>query len=68
MHIGVSAQSTDRTLDAATIARTVEAAGVESVFFGEHTHIPAARETPYPGAPTARSRPATSARSTSSSR
>jgi probable F420-dependent oxidoreductase len=49
VHIGVSAQSTDRTLDAATIARTVEAAGIESVFFGEHTHIPAARQTPYPG-------------------
>jgi probable F420-dependent oxidoreductase len=49
VHIGVSAQSTDRSLDAATIARTVEEAGIESVFYGEHTHIPSSRETPYPG-------------------
>jgi len=27
----------------------VEEAGFETVMFGEHTHIPAARETPYPG-------------------
>jgi probable F420-dependent oxidoreductase len=27
----------------------VEEAGFECVAFGEHTHIPAARETPYPG-------------------
>src|SRR5579872_7289078 len=31
------------------MARLVEAAGVESLFFGEHSHIPASRETPYPG-------------------
>jgi probable F420-dependent oxidoreductase len=49
MHIGVVTEHTDRSLDAATIARMVESAGIESVYFGEHTHIPASRETPYPG-------------------
>src|SRR4051795_3108458 len=30
------------------IARMAEARGFESLFFPEHTHIPAERETPYP--------------------
>jgi len=49
VHIGVITQVTDRSLDATTVARVVEAAGIESLFFGEHSHIPASRETPYPG-------------------
>jgi len=47
--LGVLTEATDRSLDAATVARTAESAGIESVFFGEHSHIPASRETPYPG-------------------
>ncbi len=31
------------------IARLAEQRGHESLFFAEHTHIPASRETPYPG-------------------
>jgi probable F420-dependent oxidoreductase len=31
------------------VARLVEEHGHESLFFAEHTHIPAGRETPYPG-------------------
>jgi probable F420-dependent oxidoreductase len=31
------------------MARMTEAAGLESLFIGEHSHIPASRETPYPG-------------------
>jgi probable F420-dependent oxidoreductase len=31
------------------LARLVEDHGFESLFFAEHTHIPASRETPYPG-------------------
>jgi probable F420-dependent oxidoreductase len=31
------------------IARLVEERGHESLFFAEHTHIPASRESPYPG-------------------
>jgi probable F420-dependent oxidoreductase len=49
MEIGVLTQSTDQSLDATTIATIVELAGIESLFFGEHSHIPTSRETPYPG-------------------
>jgi probable F420-dependent oxidoreductase len=31
------------------LARAAEARGFESFWVGEHTHIPAARQTPYPG-------------------
>jgi probable F420-dependent oxidoreductase len=49
VNIGVLTEVTDRSVDAATLARVVEAAGIESLFVGEHSHIPASRETPYPG-------------------
>jgi probable F420-dependent oxidoreductase len=49
VELGVLTEATDRSLDAATVARIAESAGIESVFFGEHSHIPASRETPYPG-------------------
>ncbi len=39
---------TDNTPDPATIARMAEERGFESVWFTEHTHIPASRATPYP--------------------
>ncbi len=39
----------DYAADPATIARLVEERGFESLFFPEHTHIPASRRTPYPG-------------------
>jgi probable F420-dependent oxidoreductase len=35
-------------MDPAALARLVEQRGHESLFFPEHTHIPASRETPYP--------------------
>ena len=49
MHIGVLSNTSDWSLDAAAMAKLVEAAGIESLFFGEHSHIPASRVTPYPG-------------------
>ena len=49
MEIGLICSSADWNTDPATMARIVESAGIESFFMGEHTHIPAARETPYPG-------------------
>ena len=49
MHIGIISNVADWSIDAATQARLVEEAGLESICFGEHTHIPASRETPYPG-------------------
>jgi probable F420-dependent oxidoreductase len=49
VHIGIGTSAADVSVDVATVARMVESAGIESVFFGEHSHIPAARETAYPG-------------------
>jgi probable F420-dependent oxidoreductase len=39
---------TDDGIDPVTLARMVEDRPFESLFFTDHTHIPAARETPYP--------------------
>lgn len=49
MDFGIHFLSNDRSLDPAPLARAVEAGGFESLFLGEHTHIPASRESPYPG-------------------
>lgn len=46
---GIFTFATDYSLDPARIAREVEARGFESLFLPEHSHIPASRETPYPG-------------------
>jgi probable F420-dependent oxidoreductase len=40
--------ATDESPSPAWLARRLEDLGFESVFFPEHTHIPASRETPYP--------------------
>jgi probable F420-dependent oxidoreductase len=45
---GVGYFPTDEGVDPATLARMVEERGFESLFFTDHTHIPASRETPYP--------------------
>jgi probable F420-dependent oxidoreductase len=49
MKFGIAVFPTDDAADPATIARLVEDRGFESLFFPEHTHIPASRRTPYPG-------------------
>jgi probable F420-dependent oxidoreductase len=49
VEIGVLCSSADWSVDASTMARMVESAGIESLVLGEHSHIPASRETPYPG-------------------
>jgi len=49
VEVGISTTVSDWSADAATIARMVEDAGIPLLCFGEHTHIPASRETPYPG-------------------
>ncbi|MGH2981588.1 MAG: LLM class F420-dependent oxidoreductase [Solirubrobacterales bacterium] len=48
MRYGIAMFPTDYAVDPATLARLVEERGFESLFFPEHTHIPASRETPYP--------------------
>jgi probable F420-dependent oxidoreductase len=40
---------TDYALSPATLAREAEKHGFESLFFPEHTHIPASRRSPWPG-------------------
>jgi probable F420-dependent oxidoreductase len=48
MLFGVSTFPTDESIDPVELARMVEERGFESLFFPEHTHIPASRRTPYP--------------------
>ena len=48
MDYGVAIFPTDETPGPAQLARLAEERGFESLFFPEHTHIPASRATPYP--------------------
>lgn len=48
MRFGIGGVCTDETLRPADVARRVEELGLESLFLGEHTHIPWSRESPYP--------------------
>jgi probable F420-dependent oxidoreductase len=41
--------ATHDAIDPAALARLVEERGHESLFFPEHSHIPASRQSPYPG-------------------
>lgn len=49
MHIGALIFPTDRTIRPDDLAKELEAAGYESLWVAEHTHIPLSRRTPYPG-------------------
>jgi probable F420-dependent oxidoreductase len=49
MNFGLFMFPTDTSIDPGSLARLAEDAGFESVFFPDHTHIPAGRETPFPG-------------------
>jgi probable F420-dependent oxidoreductase len=49
MRFGIAVFPADYAADPATIARLVEERGFESLFFPEHTHIPASRRSPWPG-------------------
>src|SRR5262245_4727481 len=48
MHFGAAIFPTDYAIRPDELARELEARGFESVWFPEHTHIPASRRTPYP--------------------
>src|ERR671936_1276605 len=48
MRFGVAMFPTDYSMEPAELARMAEERGFESLFFPEHTHIPASRRTPYP--------------------
>lgn len=49
MFFGASMFATDYAIRPDELARECEQRGFESLWFPEHTHIPASRTTPYPG-------------------
>jgi probable F420-dependent oxidoreductase len=49
MEIGLAMFSTDYTIEPVQLGRLAEERGFESLLLTEHTHIPASRETPFPG-------------------
>jgi probable F420-dependent oxidoreductase len=49
MHWGVAMFLTEHALRPGELARAVEQRGFESLWLTEHSHIPARRETPWPG-------------------
>jgi probable F420-dependent oxidoreductase len=48
VEFGIGYFATHDAVDPASFARLVEERGHESLFFAEHTHIPASRKSPYP--------------------
>ena len=48
MQFGLTIFPTDYSIGPVDLARLAEERGFESLFFPEHTHIPASRRTPYP--------------------
>jgi len=49
MHLGIFSYNVAYGARPDDLARAAEERGFESFWVGEHTHIPAARQTPYPG-------------------
>jgi probable F420-dependent oxidoreductase len=48
MHLAFSSMNTLNDPHPADLARALEERGFESLWYGEHSHIPCSRETPYP--------------------
>lgn len=48
MHLGFSSMNTVKDPAPELLAKTLEEAGFESLWYGEHSHIPMSRKTPYP--------------------
>jgi probable F420-dependent oxidoreductase len=51
MDFGILMFATDYAIRPDELAREVEQRGFESLWFPEHTHIPASRKSPWPGGP-----------------
>jgi probable F420-dependent oxidoreductase len=51
MRYGLTIFPTDYSIEPARLAREAEARGFESLWFPEHSHIPAKRESKWPGGP-----------------
>lgn len=48
MHLGFSSMNGPEDPAPELLAKTLEEAGFESLWYGEHSHIPMSRKTPYP--------------------
>lgn len=48
MHLAFSSMNTPNDPHPAELARALEERGFESLWYGEHSHIPCSRRTPYP--------------------
>ena len=48
MKIGITMFATDYAIRPDTLAKECEERGFESIWFPEHTHIPANRKSPWP--------------------
>ena len=48
VHLGFCSMNTTEDLAPSVLARALENAGFESLWFGEHSHIPMSRKSPYP--------------------
>lgn len=48
MHLGFSSMNNSNDPNPAVLAKALEDAGFESLWYGEHSHIPTSRKTPYP--------------------
>jgi probable F420-dependent oxidoreductase len=49
MQFGIAMFATEYAISPDELAREIEQRGFESIWFPEHTHIPASRRTPWPG-------------------
>lgn len=49
MHLAFSSMNTPNDPHPAALAQALEERGFESLWYGEHSHIPCCRSTPYPG-------------------
>ncbi|CAM4316268.1 LLM class F420-dependent oxidoreductase [Nocardia ninae] len=49
MQIGINTFVTDEGISGPKLGQALEERGFESLFLAEHSHIPASRESPYPG-------------------
>ncbi len=49
MHVGFFTMNTDHSMPIDRLARELESRGFESLWVGEHSHIPVRRDTAYPG-------------------
>lgn len=50
LSLGITMLLTSRSMSPIELAKEVEGRGFDTLYFAEHSHIPASRKTPFPGA------------------